>query len=52
MRIFSPDLILDWTDDADTALCPSCGIDSVLGDAWGLAITMAFLEEMRLAWFC
>src|SRR5262245_25355855 len=56
-KIFGPEQIVDWTDTnkpraQQTALCPACGIDSVIGDASGLAITEAFLEEMRTAWFC
>jgi len=55
-KIFGPDQIVDWADTnkpraQQTALCPACGIDSVLGDASGLEITEAFLEKMRAAWF-
>ena len=53
---FSPDAITRWTDTAETedrhtALCPVCGIDSVIGDATGLDISPAFLAEMNLWWF-
>ena len=51
-RIFVAPLIIDWIREDDTALCPFCGIDSVLGDASGLPITEDFLQEMRIAWFC
>ncbi len=55
-KIFGPDQIVDWTDTnkpgaQQTALCPMCGIDSVIGDASGFEITEAFLAEMRAAWF-
>jgi hypothetical protein len=50
-KIFRPDQIVDWIDEQQTALCPACGIDSVIGSASGLDITEAFLEEMRSAWF-
>jgi hypothetical protein len=49
-RIFRANSIVDWTDNGQTALCPSCGIDSVLGDASGLPITATFLREMRIVW--
>ncbi|GLH76699.1 hypothetical protein SSBR45G_16070 [Bradyrhizobium sp. SSBR45G] len=50
-RIFVVPLIVDWIHEDDTARCPFCGIDSVLGDASGFPITAAFLREMRGAWF-
>lgn len=53
---FPPEAIERWTDtseatDRHTALCPVCGIDSVIGDASGVAITPDFLAEMNLWWF-
>jgi hypothetical protein len=51
MEIFSPRQIVEWVDHDQTALCPLCGIDSVIGDGSGLQITKAFLTEMRIAWF-
>jgi hypothetical protein len=50
--IFTPDQIKDWVDEGDvTALCPICGIDSVIGDHSGFEITKEFLEKMKLYWF-
>ncbi len=43
--------IEDWCDDEDTALCPSCGIDSVIGDDSGYPITKEFLSAMKKHWF-
>jgi hypothetical protein len=48
---FGPDRIVEWVDDDSTAMCPECGIDSVLGDALGVQITRSFLEAMHSAWF-
>jgi hypothetical protein len=53
---FLPGAILAWVDEdatgnGQTALCPSCGIDSVIGDASGFEITGALLETMRKHWF-
>ena len=60
---FVPTDILDWVDapldaaDAkvnelgQTALCPRCGIDSVLGDASGYQINQKLLREMHAHWF-
>lgn len=50
-RTFSPDKINEWTDKQETALCPHCGIDSVIGDATGYPLTKEFLKEMDLYWF-
>lgn len=44
----------DWTDDMmeeRTALCPKCGIDSVIGDAGGYEITVELLKKMQKHWF-
>lgn len=51
-RIFDKDHILEWVDDqnARTALCPYCGIDSVLPDS-RVDLTDDLLLQMRLQWF-
>ena len=63
LATYAPSAVTDWVDwpentpdgmeDAygQTALCPRCGIDSVLGSASGFAITRQFLETMRTRWF-
>jgi hypothetical protein len=39
-------------DDGSCAVCPRCGIDSVIGDASGLPVAEpAFLDEMNRHWF-
>jgi hypothetical protein len=43
--------IVRWTDGNQTALCPKCGIDAVLGDASGFAIDERFLRRMHDHWF-
>lgn len=43
--------IEDWIDDSDTALCPSCGIDSVIGSVSGFQISREFLSAMKKHWF-
>lgn len=64
-RTFLPSEIEDWTDEHAitgpggarstrglTALCPRCGIDSVLGSASGLPVAEpGFLERMHNRWF-
>jgi DNA-directed RNA polymerase subunit RPC12/RpoP len=49
---FAPSAIRDWTDRRQTARCPHCGIDSVIGDASGYPVTdEKFLKGMRDYWF-
>lgn len=55
-KTFRPTDISDWTDTdgerhQQTALCPHCGIDSVVGDHSGFEITDTFLRAMHDAWF-
>ena len=50
-RIFEPSEIKMWLDMEDTALCPYCGIDSVIGESSGYPITKEFLEAMYKRWF-
>lgn len=51
LALFTPDKIVRWTTDGKTALCPSCGVDSVIGSASGHRITSEFLEEMHRWWW-
>lgn len=49
---FKPAEIEEWVDDDRTALCPRCGIDSIIGDASGFPVTAVdFLERMSRYWF-
>ena len=57
LEIFSPDEITDWLigasriDENGTAICPHCGIDSVIGESSGYPITKEFLTKMKKYWF-
>ncbi len=51
LRMFNANEIV-WPDDADdTAMCPYCGIDAVVGQSSGIPITKQFLKSMREYWF-
>ena len=51
-RIFESDEIGESIeDDGDTAVCPFCGIDSVIGESSGYEITAELLKEMHDYWF-
>lgn len=48
--------IKDWCDEDEgaigrTAMCPKCGIDSVIGSASNFPIETVFLESMKAHWF-
>ena len=53
LKIYDPKEIEDWIQDkdGDTALCPYCDIDSVIGESSGYPITLGFLKEMYNHWF-
>jgi hypothetical protein len=49
LKTFPFIIIHQWTDNDATAICPRCGMDSVIGDASasGFSIGDAFLGAMR-----
>ena len=46
-RTFVAKDITSWIDQNQTALCPKCGIDSVLGSASGHSIDDRFLRKLH-----
>ena len=53
---FKPNEIKEWVDEnkdghGQTALCPHCGIDSVIGSKSGFRLDVDFLKEMNRYWF-
>lgn len=56
LKIFLPSEIEEWCceeEDGDevSAICPYCGIDSVIGESSGFPITQEFLQAMYRRWF-
>ena len=56
LAVFPPHEIENWladgpTEGQQTALCPHCTIDSVIGSASGFHLTAEFLTRMRTHWF-
>jgi hypothetical protein len=53
--VFPAVRIQEWVDKIDgvgqTALCPMCGIDSVIGDSSSFPISVESLKRMRAHWF-
>lgn len=50
-EIFSPKEIKEYANNNQTALCPYCFIDSLIGNASGYELTKEFMEEMNDFWF-
>jgi len=52
LKIFNPSEIVEWIEDTSgTAICPYCGIDSIIGESSGYPITEVFLKKMYEHWF-
>ena len=57
LEIFPPSEIKEWITENNridlrgTAICPYCGIDSVIGESSGYPIKWDFLEAMQKVWF-
>jgi hypothetical protein len=56
LSIYPPSEITEWVDEnqtgvGQTALCPKCGIDSVIGSKSGVPINREFLSCMKQTWF-
>jgi hypothetical protein len=43
--------VVAWDDTTQTALCPRCGVDAVIGDASGEPVNdLTFLRKMHTYW--
>lgn len=52
MQTYSVSEIVEYVRRDQTAVCPHCGIDAVIGDASGLPVSdPKFLDEMNEFWF-
>ena len=52
LKIFEPKEITEWIEDTSaTALCPYCGVDSIIGGYTKYPITHEFLKKMYQYWF-
>ena len=55
LRIFEAKEITEWLHESngkgDTAFCPYCFIDAVIGSRSGYPITSQFLTSMKSHWF-
>jgi hypothetical protein len=44
--IFSNNDIVEWTDWGETAICPKCGVDTVLPQSAGVTLDTEHLSEI------
>ena len=51
ISVFDVSKIVHTTDDGKTALCPKCGIDSVLSDQSPFELNKQELKELYNYWF-
>ena len=50
-RVFDTTEVEEYTDDGETALCPYCSVDSVIGDASGIELNPRLLNELNQMYF-
>lgn len=53
LNVYPAGDVLEWIEDGegDSAICPKCGIDSVIPDASGISLDSEFLATMKKWWF-
>ena len=56
LEVFDPSKITEWLNEENgfpggTALCPFCGVDSIIGESSGYPISKSFLIKMYDYWF-
>ena len=49
--VFAATEVVDYIDAGQTALCPECGIDAVIGDAAGVELAAEQLATMNKKYF-
>ena len=53
IKSYPSPIVMDFINeiDGETALCPYCGVDAVIGDACGLVINQEILSTLNKRWF-
>lgn len=51
MKIYEKQEIKEYTDNNETAICPYCQVDSVIGDSLGFPLNQQILERANKFWF-
>ena len=47
LKLYSPEKIIEWTDNRRTAICPYCSVDSVIGVSGDPVQATKFLQTMK-----
>lgn len=52
-KVFPAKDVVNYYSDAhgDTAVCPECAVDAVIGDACGLPVNEQVMQQLARAWF-
>lgn len=50
-EVFYASDVEDYIDEGETALCPICGIDAVIGDCTGISMDSKTLNELNKEFF-
>ena len=50
-EIFYAAAVEDYIDEGETALCPICGIDAVIGDCTGISMDTETVNELNKEFF-
>lgn len=50
-KTYGANKIKEWVDDEQTAVCPYCGVDSIVGDKSGYKFSRELLAELHKYWF-
>ena len=48
---FASSEVVEYIDHGETALCPICGIDAVIGDCTGVSMDLNTLSELNKEFF-
>ena len=51
LSVFEPSDVKTWIDTGQTAVCPRCGMDAVIGSASGFEVTGELLDALQDRWF-
>ena len=51
LKIFDSKEIKEYTDEGQTAVCPYCEVDAVVGDMCGFVLNEEILKKAQKYWF-
>ena len=51
MQLIKPEEIKEWVPNETTAICPRCGVDSIIPNTKEIPLDRLLLQHMRIYWF-